>query len=227
VVTRGPQPGALVLAVHPARRDSQGNWLTVVAVKQFGDGRTMTFTGDTTWQWSLQLRAMRRESPFVQFWGQAIRWLASKELKERATKPGVEAYTDKTYYPPGEKVVFGAHVRAEEGRATNLAEARALIHLPNAETSGCAAPGARRPPRASSPSAANANSASLGCLPPSCSSSPANGSSASGTNSVERGTSNVQHPTSNIQRPTLNGAALASMVERSGLSGCPWRFRGL
>jgi len=134
VVTRGPQPGALVLAAHPTRRDEGGDWLPVVAVKQFGQGRAMTFTADTTWQWSLQLRAMRRESPFVRFWGQTIRWLASKELKERATKPGVEAYTDKTYYRPGEKVTFGANVRAEEGRATNRAETHAVVTLPDGST---------------------------------------------------------------------------------------------
>ena len=134
VVTVGPQPGAQVLAVHPARRDGRGGWLSVVAVKQFGRGRSMVFTADTTWQWSLALRAMRRESPFVRFWGQAVRWLASRELKERSTEPGVEAYTDKTYYRPGEKVVFGASVRAEEGRATNRAVTTARITLPDGRT---------------------------------------------------------------------------------------------
>ena len=134
VVTLSAQPGAVVLAVHPTRRDPRGNWLTVAAVKQFGEGRAMAFTADTTWQWSLVLRALRRESPYVRFWGQAIRWLASKELKERATKPGVEAYTDKTYYRPGEKVAFAASVRAEEGRATNRAQTVAVITLPNGQT---------------------------------------------------------------------------------------------
>jgi len=140
VMTAGPQPGGQVLAVHPARRDAKGNWLTVAAVKQFGGGRTMVFTADTTWQWSLALRALRRESPFVRFWGQAIRWLASKELKERATKPGVEAFTDRTYYRPGEKIVFSAAVRAEEGRATNRAVTSAAITLPNGEKTSLALP---------------------------------------------------------------------------------------
>jgi uncharacterized membrane protein len=140
VVTAGPQPGAVVLAVHPARRDPSGAWLTLAAVKPFGEGRTMVFTADTTWQWVVPMRALGRDSPYVRFWGQAVRWLASKELKQRATKPGVEALADKTYYRPGESVALSAEVRAEEGRATNRARTTATVTLPNGTTTSLPLP---------------------------------------------------------------------------------------
>ena len=35
------------------------------------------------------LEPLGRESPYVKFWGQLIRWLAGREVVERTTEPGV------------------------------------------------------------------------------------------------------------------------------------------
>ena len=116
-----PKPGASVLAVHPDRAGPAGP-LVVLAVESFGRGRTAAFAGDTTYQWYLPFKALGRDSPYVRFWGQMVRWLAAKEIKEEAQGPGVTLLVAKPAYAPGESVPVRVKVRAEEGRATNFAD---------------------------------------------------------------------------------------------------------
>ena len=121
-----PKPGASVLAVDPLKTTADGP-LPVLVVQQFGKGRTAAFAADTTYQWYLPYRAMGRESPYMRFWGQMVRWLASKEIVPQATTPGVSVVLLKPFYNPGEKITVRARVRAEEGRATNLATVGAVL----------------------------------------------------------------------------------------------------
>jgi uncharacterized membrane protein len=114
------KPGASVLAVHPDRAGPNGP-LIVLAVHQFGKGRAAAFAADTTYQWYLPYRALGRESPYIKFWSQMVRWLADKEIKEQSSEPGLDLVVLKPFYDPGEKVGVRAKVRAEEGRATNFA----------------------------------------------------------------------------------------------------------
>ena len=114
------KPGTSILAEHPERTNENGP-LTVLAVHNYGKGRAAAFAADTTYQWYLPFKAMGRESPYIKFWGQMVRWLANKEVKEQSDKPGVDLLVRKPYYNPGEKVLIRAKVRAEEGRATNFA----------------------------------------------------------------------------------------------------------
>ncbi len=127
-----PKPGASVLAVHPTRTGPDGP-LVVLAVQSYGRGRTAAFAADTTYQWYLPFKALGRESPYLKFWGQMVRWLAAKEIKETSDQPGVTLLVRKPYYEPGEKVLVRAKVRAEEGRATNFADVRGSLLGP-AET---------------------------------------------------------------------------------------------
>lgn len=115
-----PKPVASVLAVHPTAKGTDGKPLVVVAVGNAGNGRAMLVTADTTHRWYLPNRALGRENPYVKFWGQAIRWLASEEVK-RDERPGIAAYTDKGEYQPGEKVRLLATVRDPQGQATSEA----------------------------------------------------------------------------------------------------------
>jgi uncharacterized membrane protein len=124
------KPGATRLAVHPGRTGPGGEPLVVAAVQQYGRGRTMVFTADTTWRWYLGLRGLGRETPYIRFWGQAIRWLAGQEPKEEEAEPGLTAYTDRRYYEPGSTVRIYARVRDTEGQATNQANVTALISGP-------------------------------------------------------------------------------------------------
>jgi len=120
------KPGASILAVHPDRSGPAGP-LIVLAVHQFGKGRAAAFAADTTYQWYLPYRALGRESPYIKFWSQMIRWLANKEIKEQSSEPGVSLLVLKPFYNPGEKVSVRAKVRAEEGRATNFANVTGVL----------------------------------------------------------------------------------------------------
>jgi uncharacterized membrane protein len=120
------KPGASILAEHPQRTNQNGP-LIVLAVQQYGKGRSAAFAADTTYQWYLPYKALGRESPYIKFWGQMVRWLANKEIKEQATAPGVDLLVRKPFYNPGEKVMIRAKVRGDEGRATNFAAVSGLL----------------------------------------------------------------------------------------------------
>ena len=127
----GAKPGATVLAVNPDKTGHDGKPLIVAAVQQYGAGRTMAFTADTTWRWLLQMKGLGRETPYVKFWGQAIRWLANQEVKEREQKPGITVFSDKRSYEPAEEVRLFGRARAEGGLATNDAVLQAVILTPS------------------------------------------------------------------------------------------------
>ena len=78
--------------------------MPVLAVQPVGEGRTAVFCGDTTWKWQQSLRAMDLESPFLQFWGQMVRWLAGRSSEVEA-EAGVVVNTDKGYYEPEEEIL--------------------------------------------------------------------------------------------------------------------------
>jgi len=80
------KPGASVLAVHPTRSGENGP-LIVLAVQQFGAGRSAALAADTTWNWYMPLQALGADSPYHRFWGQLIRWLAGVETKGLRTPP--------------------------------------------------------------------------------------------------------------------------------------------
>ena len=120
------KPGASILAEHPDRTNAGGP-LIVLAVQNYGKGRAAAFAADTTYQWYLPYKALGRESPYIKFWGQMVRWLANKEVKEQSDKPGVNLLVRKPFYNPGEKVLIRAKVRAEEGRATNFATTTGVL----------------------------------------------------------------------------------------------------
>ena len=151
------KPGASILAVHPDRSGPTGP-LIVLAVHQFGKGRAAAFAADTTYQWYLPYRALGRESPYIKFWSQMIRWLANKEIKEQSGEPGLDLLVLKPFYNPGEKVGVRAKVRAEEGRATNFATVTGVLLGPADERKDV--------PLALEPGAVGTYSADLGAPDP-------------------------------------------------------------
>ncbi len=106
--------GAAVLAVHPTRKNAAG-LLTVLAVQQYGAGRSAAFTADTTWQWYLKMRGMGVESPYSRFWGQLTRWLARAETKTRKTAPAVVGRLDRSYMLVNQNVMIRARVQDQKG----------------------------------------------------------------------------------------------------------------
>jgi uncharacterized membrane protein len=68
----GPRPGATILALTTA---PGGGVFPVVAVQQYGHGRSMVFAGEASWRWKMMVASTDRAYEF--FWRQAARWLSS------------------------------------------------------------------------------------------------------------------------------------------------------
>ncbi len=123
----GPaRPGATVLATCPLDADQP----PVLAVQPVDDGRTAVFCGDTTRNWQQGPRAMDQDSPFLQFWGQMVRWLAGRTT-EVTTEASVIGSADKGYYEPEEAITLSAVVRDERGEGAAEASVTARIEGPS------------------------------------------------------------------------------------------------
>lgn len=127
-------PLATVLATCPdVRIPGPGGGeveMPVLAVQPVGDGRSAVFTGDTTRRWQQGPRALNQDSPFMQFWGQLIRYLAGREgavLREA----GVSASVDRAYYEPEETVTVSATVKNVEGIGTEKASVEGVVIRPD------------------------------------------------------------------------------------------------
>jgi len=132
VGARKPTAADGVLAVHPTAKGPDGKPLIVVAVHGAGDGHVMVVAADTTHRWYLPNRGLGRDNPYIKFWAQSVRWLASEEVK-RDSKPGIDAYTDKGEYEPGEEVRLQAYVRDARGQATSEAVVTVSVIGPSKE----------------------------------------------------------------------------------------------
>ncbi len=128
----GSRPSATVLATCPIEVTAQGE-MPVLAIQPVDEGRTVVFCGDTTRKWQQGPVAMDQESPFLQFWGQLIRWAAGRSTEVEA-KASVVASTDQGYYEPDEEVLISAVVRDEQGEGAMEAKVVARIHDPAGRT---------------------------------------------------------------------------------------------
>ena len=124
----GSRPGATVLATCPIEMTAQGE-MPVLAIQPVDEGRTAVFCGDTTRKWQQGPVAMDQESPFLQFWGQLIRWAAGRSTEVEA-EASVVSNTDKAYYEPDEEIVISAVVRDEKGEGALDAKVVAKIQGP-------------------------------------------------------------------------------------------------
>ena len=112
VTVMAPNPAASVLAVHPTRRNEAGP-LVVLAVQNFGGGRSAAFTADTTWQWDRNERvlALKKDSPYLRFWGQMVRYLANVTTKSRNAGTQVLLRADRQYMQAGGTLALQARVQ--------------------------------------------------------------------------------------------------------------------
>lgn len=101
------KPGATVLLEQQA--DGRGGSEPLLAVQKYGAGRTMMLAADRLWQWDFAAAGAGSSggrSGAARLWGQMIRWLARQEIEGEAGGPLITAYTDQTYYQPGEAVTI-------------------------------------------------------------------------------------------------------------------------
>jgi len=117
----------------------------VLAVQNFGSGRSAVFTADTTSQWCLA-RKLLDQPVYHRFWGQMVRWLAKVD-PARHDGPAVQIRMGRTSYAFGQGIEIAAIVRDELGQAVGHALVSATIaardgdsrHMPmprSADTSG-------------------------------------------------------------------------------------------
>jgi uncharacterized membrane protein len=119
------KPTATVLATCPIDVDNP----PVLALQPVDDGRTAVFCGDTTRKWQQGPRALGQESPFLQFWGQMVRYLAGRSTEVEA-EASIVSSTDKGYYEPEEPIRISSVVRDERGEGTDEADVVAKIRGP-------------------------------------------------------------------------------------------------
>jgi uncharacterized membrane protein len=123
-------PAATIFATCPAIRvPSPGGGeveMPVLAAQPVDQGRTVVFTGDTTRRWQQGPRAMNQDTPFMQFWGQLIRYVAGREGAV-VREAGVSASIDKAYYEPEETITISATVKNADGEGTEKASVSGTV----------------------------------------------------------------------------------------------------
>jgi uncharacterized membrane protein len=130
------KPAATVLAVHDTERTLYGNTV-IIAVQQYGRGRSMAFTTDTTAGWGTlfeeEFGSGGDNSYYRKFWQNAVRWLAEYRLKAPSKLVSLEL--------PGALLGRGEQVRArvtvldEEYEPASGAKVRMTVTDPDGKTS--------------------------------------------------------------------------------------------
>lgn len=72
------KPGATVLAVHPSERTARGEPLPVIALREYGRGKVMLVSSDSTWRWKLGSGGAldwKIGSFYARFWSKAVEYL--------------------------------------------------------------------------------------------------------------------------------------------------------
>jgi len=139
----GVKPGAEILMVNPKETLPGGNEnMPVVAVQQFGVGRVLALTADTTWKWRFQMEGHGLDSPYYRFWRQSVRWAAGrKDQGGQRVKDRLIAWPDKLEYALGEPMTIEARVQSADGEPLDNAKVEVEIQNPT--------PGGAAPPQAS------------------------------------------------------------------------------
>ncbi|MCZ7648208.1 MAG: glutamine amidotransferase [Planctomycetota bacterium] len=97
---------------------------TLLAVQEYGKGRSAVFTGDATWQWMLkagQTDAHRR------FWRGLATWLSRSDYRDADKAVFVES--DRLQYLLGEEVELVAHVQETAALKGKLDDAKVVATL--------------------------------------------------------------------------------------------------
>jgi hypothetical protein len=99
------KPGAEELAVNSGATVSGKPAVVAVVQRASGGGQVMVLTVDSTWLWSRLPRTQgRADTLYGRFWGQTVRWLASRGRDER--RPPLTVFPDKPYYEVGKRVLL-------------------------------------------------------------------------------------------------------------------------
>jgi uncharacterized membrane protein len=105
----GAHPEANVLLEHPTRK-AGGVPAPIVSTRQYGKGRVLAVTTDTTWHWDFKAAGAGQDNRhYYKFWGNAIRWL----IRDPELKP-IKVKTDRDRYPLGRTVEIMTQVMGSD-----------------------------------------------------------------------------------------------------------------
>ncbi|HYF51127.1 MAG TPA: glutamine amidotransferase, partial [Planctomycetota bacterium] len=113
----------------------------VLAVQQYGNGRSMAFTTDSTGGWGAEWEDSwgvssegdhNRNKYYKQFWKNAVRWLAHYRMQ--APNQLVQIETDRLVYGRGEQPVLRVKVMNEDYELTHDANVQVSIATPEGST---------------------------------------------------------------------------------------------
>lgn len=111
------KPAAVPLAYHPTDRNLYGQCV-ILAVQEFGRGRTMALTTDTTAGWGRSFEDEWGEDGdnryFRRFWRNAVKWLAAWRI--HTPQQHILMTTDRAFYRTGQTVRVDIEVRDDEFR---------------------------------------------------------------------------------------------------------------
>jgi uncharacterized membrane protein len=112
------KPGATVLAVDPDQRTSDGQPLPVFAIRDYGRGKVMLASSDSTWRWKLGAASDWRIGAFyARFWTKAVQYLTgSLDLSKVKFAPLPDRL------PPREPAQFSLRVFDEAFRPAERAQ---------------------------------------------------------------------------------------------------------
>lgn len=99
-LTQGVAEGAALLLAHPERKTADGQPAPVLAVGEYGAGRSMALTVDASWRWFLaEAGEGRGNQTYLRFYKNAMRWL----IGDPEDRP-VVIEVGQENYQPGEEV---------------------------------------------------------------------------------------------------------------------------
>ncbi len=114
------KPAATALAVHPTESTRYGPRV-LLAVQQYGRGRSMAFMPDTTAGWGEDFETQFGDGPddnryYRRFWQNAVRWLGAYQLQ--APNKRILVNTRLNRYAPGDQAEILAEVRDKDFELT-------------------------------------------------------------------------------------------------------------
>ncbi|MEW6359270.1 MAG: glutamine amidotransferase [Planctomycetota bacterium] len=128
------KPAATVLAVHPTQKTVYGPCV-MLAVQQYGRGRSIAFCTDTTAGWGVYFEEMWGEGEdneyFRKFWQNALRWVAAYQYK--VPNNPILVSSDRAKYALGDKAEIAVQVVDDQYRPASDAQVSATIQLPSEE----------------------------------------------------------------------------------------------
>ncbi|MFH1824572.1 MAG: hypothetical protein ABH873_05030 [Candidatus Firestonebacteria bacterium] len=105
--------GSTVLSVHNKDKNQNGRRI-ILAVQNYGAGKTAALTVDSLWRW--RLKSPSTDKSYEKFWRQLIHWLTTERLEKISLK------IDRNFYAVKENVKIEVAVfeREFQSKATNV-----------------------------------------------------------------------------------------------------------